>query len=41
MDTYLLKQLHILAIDEKNLTNQTIARYILANIATISKLTKN
>lgn len=39
MDTYLLKQLQALAVDEKNLTNQTIARYILANITTISKLT--
>ncbi|WP_424526346.1 MurR/RpiR family transcriptional regulator [Spiroplasma endosymbiont of Glossina fuscipes fuscipes] len=39
MDTNLLKQLQILAVDQKNLTNQTIARYILMNLATINKLT--
>ncbi|WP_425379764.1 hypothetical protein [Spiroplasma endosymbiont of Stenodema calcarata] len=41
MDTDLLKQLQTLAVDQKNLTNQTIARYILNNLATINKLTTN
>ncbi|WHQ37323.1 MurR/RpiR family transcriptional regulator [Spiroplasma sp. SV19] len=39
MDTALLKQLQMLAVDEKNLTNQTIARYILTNLAIINNLT--
>ncbi len=39
MDTNLLNQLQMLAVDQKNLSNQTIARYILTNFTTINKLT--